>query len=716
MHKAIAVGLIAATAMALASSLTLAQTAPDQPAKPQPAKPAKPPTKPPPETKKPAQPEASDAGTPSTETDAAAAAPAQPEQEAVPESPAQPAPTAPGTLPPRLAPPGAGTLPQATGPARGTKPTAEETRKAAAGGEQVFAEDWWSHARPILELHGYLRVRAELFHNFSLGRRDAPNDAIWPQPYDSAYTAKNDTRYGAQKCTPDEAGRGSNDNPTNVQSCDNRTQAGANMRFRLSPELHISDNLRVLSQFDFLDNLVLGSTPAGYALQPAPAGGYAVRERSPYTPVGALDNTNEPPRSGINTLKDSVAIKRAWGEYATPVGELRFGRMPDHWGLGMLHNSGDGYDDDYQSTIDRIMFVTGIRPLDLYIGGAWDFVNEGATSDTIGVHQGQPYDLGQLDDVDEYALMLFRRKSPELKQLALSRGGIVLNGGLYVVYRKQLLSNDLSGANGDCSRAAALNCTPGNPSIGLERRGMVDWIPDAWFQLLYEKFRFELEAATVQGSVENSLTDGFDYTTAPGGAGWKLRQYGIATEIEQKLVEDRLRLAFNFGWASGDPDTDSLVPRGGKNFDQLGDNTVSTFRFHPSYRVDLILHRYLLTRVQGTYYFKPAVDYDFVRRPDGQRIGGGISGTWSRASEFIQTPGHARDLGVELNGSLYFQSKDGALNDIPGEMGGFFTMLQYGVLFPFGGLKYQRAEKCSGQACPDVNTPQILRWYIGVFF
>jgi hypothetical protein len=41
-------------------------------------------------------------------------------------------------------------------------------------------------------------------------------------------------------------------------------QAGANMRFRLTPELHISDNLRVLSQIDMLDNLVLGSTPSGF--------------------------------------------------------------------------------------------------------------------------------------------------------------------------------------------------------------------------------------------------------------------------------------------------------------------------------------------------------------------------------------------------------------------------------------------------------------------
>ena len=124
-----------------------------------------------------------------------------------------------------------------------------------------------------------------------------------------------------------------------------------------------------------------------------------------------------------------------------------------------------------------------------------------------------------------------------------------------------------------------------------------------------------------------------------------------------------------------------------------GDETISTFRFHPNYRVDLILNRNLLTRVQGVYYFRPGVEYDFMRSTNGQRFGGGFSAIWTRASQFIQTPGHKRDLGVELDFSLYFQSKDGALNDDPDKMGGFFTMLQYGVLFPLGGLDYQAGEQ-----------------------
>jgi uncharacterized protein (TIGR04551 family) len=134
------------------------------------------------------------------------------------------------------------------------------------------------------------------------------------------------------------------------------------------------------------------------------------------------------------------------------------------------------------------------------------------------------------------------------------------------------------------------------------------------------------------------------------------------------------------------------------------------------------LWRNLMTRVQGAYYFRPSVEYDFIREENGQRFGGGFAAIWSRASEFVQTPGHARDLGVELNLSLYFQSKDGALNDDLEKMGGFFTMLQWGVLFPMQGLGYGSKEaedyesNLRGGGTPDVSTAQILRWYLGVFF
>jgi uncharacterized protein (TIGR04551 family) len=649
---------------------------------------------------------------------AAEVPPAEPPAEAPPpEAPPPEAEGSPATPEPPPDAAGQGSFGVSAWPAPGENTRATEKQDSkqpeathAADGDQVFAEDWWAHTRPMLEIGGYFRVRAELFHKFSLDRFDLPTETFWPRPADDGYQTVEGNEYGPRLCTDDESGRGSNDDANKAtEPCRNHTQSGANMRFRVNPQLLVSDNLRVISQIDMLDNLVLGSTPEGYSNSPD-SEGYRVNPRDGYTPTSLDTRTQAPPSAGNNSPSDSIVVKRAWAEYSTPVGQLRFGRMPSHWGLGIFQNAGDGYDDDYQSTVDRLAFVSGFKAYDIYIAGAWDFAAEGPTSASFASPQEQPYDLAQLDDVDEYVLAVFRKRSPALERLDLAKGKIVLNGGVYFMYQQQLIANDREG-NCDDDFAAALDCDAGGASNGYNRRGARMLIPDLWLQLKYKKFRFEAEAVTIQGKAESLGT----LDVVNGGDEWRYRQYGVATEIEQKLVEDKLRLGFDFGWASGDEDVEGLGSSA-----QQGDNTISTFRFHPSYRVDLILHRHLLKRVQGTYYFRPNVEYDFMRDSRGQKLGGGVAAIWTRADEFMQTPGHERDLGVELNASLYFQSKDGALNDDPSLMGGFYSMLQYGVFFPMGAMGYLSEEarnlQDQAQVAPDLSSAQTLRLYLGVMF
>ncbi|WP_437595958.1 TIGR04551 family protein [Sorangium sp. So ce590] len=599
------------------------------------------------------------------------------------------------------------------GPAAAT--AAEQPERKATQGEigarpsEVYAEDWWSHARPTFEFHGYYRLRWELFNSFALGRLDARDKALWPQPADNSYNAD----HPVNLCNPSETTSGGS---RTFERCTNDTQAGANMRFRLNPELHISDNLRILSQVDLLDNVVLGSTPEGYANRPGASGGYEVVRRGGYSPLGAFAGTQWAPSAGINSPKDSISVKRIWGEYMTPVGLLRFGRMPNHWGLGMVANSGDGHDSDYQSTVDRLMFVTGIKKYDLYFAGAWDWTNEGATSASLHDLEGQPYDLAQADDVDQYVFVAVRRKNPELQKLELARGNTVVNGGVYFAYRQQTLANDYAGSL-DAKTSASLGASADAVAAGYRHRGAEMILPDVWFQFLYKKFRFELEAAMIYGSLDLRGQDEADYANvlSDKDTGWGIRQFGIATQAELTEMEGRLRLHFGFGYATGDDDVPSLKPVAeGMDPQNSTDRTYSTFRFHPDYRVDQILFRNILSRVQGAYYFRPGVDWDFARDKNGQRAGIGAAAIWSRASEFVQAPGNSRDLGLELNGQLYFQSKDGTLNDDPDKMGGFYTAVQYGVLFPLGGLGQLPGEQAAQKI--DLETAQTVRWYLGILF
>jgi uncharacterized protein (TIGR04551 family) len=585
----------------------------------------------------------------------------------------------------------------------------------------VFSDDWWGKARPIIELHGYFRMRAELFHNFFLGRHGSAlqgTDAqyLFPPPLDQTYQTLNSQGYTAAAC-----GTATSTAMKPSVACYDKTEAGANLRLRLNPEIHISDNLRILTQIDLLDNLVLGSTPDAYAM--APAGGtpsnqgtggqssgntnyptgYRPAGVNGYAPIGFFSNTQGPPTAGVNGWTNSIDVKRAWGEYMTPVGQLRFGRMPGHWGLGMVENSGEGLDSDYQTTIDRIMFITAIKPFDLYLGAAWDFVSTGPTSaNPYTVYGGQPYNTCNLCNVNEWAAFVAHRTNPELQRLSLARGDIVLNGGLYAVFRSQYL---------DVAPGQTPQTTDFTATNALEPRQAWMLTPDAWVQLLWQKLRIEAEFATIQGQIGYLTGVNVDATNPLA-----IQQYGVAAQTEYRAIEDKLDLQIGFGWASGDPWTSTLAAPNGLRRELNGTGPIATFQFHPDYRVDLIFYRHILSRVEGSYYFRPSVDYDFIRHSDGERLGGGAAVIWSRASEFVQAPGHARDLGVELNAQLYYQSKDGSLNDDPSKLGGFYTSLQYGVFFPLSGLEYLPGEANMPGFDASLSAAQTVRLLLGIIF
>lgn len=583
------------------------------------------------------------------------------------------------------------------------KSAARSTEDVPANPNEVFSEDWWGRTRPVLELHGYFRTRAELLHNFTLGRHDNFGK-LFPQPLDNSYTDSTGTTHLVTLCGDNGA-----------TACKDQTQSGANMRFRMNPELHISDNLRIMAQVDAFDNMVLGSTPDGYSMQPGNTAGlsnngYQTTGYNTFAPVGLFTTTEGPPTSGINSLSNSVAFKRAWAEYMTPVGQLRFGRMPSQWGLGILANSGDNIDADYQTNVDRIMFVTGIKSLDLYFAGMWDFVNSGPTSASANdVYGGQPVNTCNLCNVNEWGLIAAHRTNPELQKLKIARGDVVVNGGVFTILRSQYL--DIKDPNSPLT----INQNPTVSNVSgttLVRRNAWAIIPDLWLQILYKKFRLEAEGVAILGELG----------AIPGGAYNQFKQtdvrmWGMAAQTEFRALEDKLHLQFDFGYASGDQWAQNSLGSQGLNPEMNG-NAITTFSFHPAYTVDLIFFRKILTRVEGAYYFRPEVDYDFIRNQNGQRFGGGAALIWSRASEFYQAPGHQPDLGVELDLQLYYQAKDGSLNDDPTKIGGFFTMLQYGVFFPLGGLGYlpgtQAAQAIDGGW--DLSAAQTVRWFVGVVY
>jgi uncharacterized protein (TIGR04551 family) len=189
------------------------------------------------------------------------------------------------------------------------------------------------------------------------------------------------------------------------------------------------------------------------------------------------------------------------------------------------------------------------------------------------------------------------------------------------------------------------------------------------------------------------------------------RQLGAALESEYRLFDDRLGIHFLSGLASGDSNAYGLAQTNDPSLQRSetadADRTISTYQFHPDYRVDLILWRTLMRRVAGGYYFKPGVSYDFIHDPYGQQAGARVDVIYSRAVAAKQTWGNSGNLGLELDLSLYYRSEDG-----PDLWDGFYTTIQWGILFPFQGLKYT-----DGVGAPGGNkNAMILRGVLGIAF
>ncbi|MEO6418982.1 MAG: hypothetical protein ABIP39_06220, partial [Polyangiaceae bacterium] len=104
------------------------------------------------------------------------------------------------------------------------------------------------------------------------------------------------------------------------------------------------------------------------------------------------------------------------------------------------------------------------------------------------------------------------------------------------------------------------------------------------------------------------------------------------------------------------------------------DNTVNNFRFHPDYRIDRILFREIIGSVTDALYVKPHVKLRLARAASGS-ITASVAAIASSAIYGTSTPGGQKPLGLEIDPTLAWDSRDG-----------FHVALEHAVLFPFGGF------------------------------
>jgi uncharacterized protein (TIGR04551 family) len=525
----------------------------------------------------------------------------------------------------------------------------------------------------LFQPHGYLRLRPEFLYDLDLGRGpDATGHTLFPVPFIGA--------------------------PASGPGGSNHSISQANMRFRFEPTLEVSEDLAIYSQLDILDNVLLGSDPT---LDPY---------LDPFTPLSVLTH---------GRAASAVKVKRVWGRVNTQLGELVFGRMGYHWGLGILHNDGNCLDCDFGDTYDRVAF--SFRDFKSHkFTLMMDVLTKGqGTSGEYG-ELGRTVDLDTLDDGYRLAIEVVRLDTAEEAKRKLDAGQWVVNYGVVADYRTQawdtvttvtstVPSTALGGFVGDRNAVA--------------RRGAKIYQPDAFLSLRRGKFRLDAELATQIGNVASrAVID----STAPTSrsdatntlANQPLTFFGVGFALQTDyafLPANALLLGIELGGASADkgiygfgarpwrngsgglqnqglttlPDGTQFRATGpgdidGSRFNFADPNNthghINTFMFNRAYTVDSILFRNIISAVASAWYFKPSLRY----RPSGRKSGGGdetgfelfLSAMYASTWYAETAPGLQKPLGIETDVGITYDTSDR-----------FHMGLTYGLLLPLGGLK-----------------------------
>jgi uncharacterized protein (TIGR04551 family) len=505
----------------------------------------------------------------------------------------------------------------------------------------------------LLELDGYFRVRTDWFKNFNLGFNDDPalGGAPFPRALGCSSTVLN-------------------------HPCDDSI-GGANMRLRLEPTINLDEGTSVHVQADVLDNIVLGSTPyqANYS---GIYTGTASTTGSNKPPLGAFGGTQSPPVQGVNSDRASILVKRAWAEVAVPLGILKAGRMPNHWGMGIWANGGGqdpingtyDYDGDYGDSVDRVSFSAQIPGTSLRAMIAQDWALTRLASNQTNAnrgHEGHPFDLDDSDDATGWVAVLSKMDTPQEFRDAVERGETAANYGVYFEYKTQSWDNDLTGFTVGGPFDATTHYVPRNSK---------SYTTSLWGKLGLGSITLESELVGQLGTIGTLSDLGINNALS-------IRKFGGVGRFTWKGVEGKLRLGVESGFATGDQWDNT--PQGNTNVAYAnllggqGATKLTQFIFNREYKVDLIMWRHLFGAVTNAVYAKPFLQYDITKS-----ITFKVANITSFALKPVATPGNSIAYGTEFDSDLGYNA------------GKLFAGISYGVLFPLGAMAHPADDTTAG--------------------
>ena len=357
-------------------------------------------------------------------------------------------------------------------------------------------------------------------------------------------------------------------------------------RLRLQPTANYRDLAKLSMEFNALDDVVWGDN--------ASLASTALFAGSPsYTDI---DGQETP----------TVALSRVWTEVTVPAGVLRVGRQASHWGMGLLANDGNGFDDTfgenhYGATYDRVLFATRPIALGQAIAGKEDneipfYVAVGVdrlVEDPLFQYYGYRCEAGLVNgqddgydprcdpdgdgvsDLDHSFVDEDRVSGDRTTSWWADQDDDVMEMIYVAIYRGEGVN--LFGTTGDLTAGTyVVN------RIQRETDSKV-WIADAYLKSRWRSLALEFEGLTIMGDTSAIALPG-SYDPSDDSADPLAKTAGIWGYVARAgYVRSDWSAWMEHGFASGD--------------DYVADKDFTGRALHPDHNVGLLLYEEVIARV-----------------------------------------------------------------------------------------------------------------------
>jgi hypothetical protein len=364
-------------------------------------------------------------------------------------------------------------------------------------------------------------------------------------------------------------------------------------RLRLQPQINFQDNAKFVMMADVIDDVVWGDNQSLAS-----------------TALFAGDPSN----TGMNGGQSGINIKRAWMEFDVILGKMRVGRMESNWGMGLLANDGNGFDDAFGenhtgATFDRILFATkpiavaqtimGQKSSDIpfFMGYAFDRLVEdpliqykGYTCEP-GIADGEPdfdtrcdSNADGLTDLDHGYTDESRTSDSRDSDWAFDNADDVTEHVFFGIYNGK--KQPLFGSVGDLTAGLyAINRTQQETNSNV-------WIYDAYLRFLWKGLYIEGEYLTIRGQSSAIVLPGAYDPTSESSDPLSKEVNIVGYAARMGYVQQNWSAVLETGYASGD--------------ENVADGLFTGRPLSPDFNVGLIIYDQVLANASANTWGESA--------------------------------------------------------------------------------------------------------------